>query len=294
MGAEYVRKSENRGRNSLKSAVTRRSCPSHMNHLSVLILSFGSSMVCAAEPFVVAHRGASAEAPENTIPAFELAWKQGADAIEGDFHLTKDGQIVCIHDRDTGKVADRKLLVSESTLAELQTLDVGAHKDARFKGTKIPTIAEVFATVPEGRMIFIEIKCGGEIVNPLIDEIGKSGLQQEQIVVISFNANVLKELKMKAPEYKVSWLCNFKGNGKDRPVSPSIETTLDTLGDIETRAISSGISIPDEYLATLMAQGYEWHVWTVNDRETARRAKARGAASITTDVPGRLRTYLRE
>ena len=69
---------------------------------------------------IVAHRGASGEAPENTIPAFNLAWKQGADAIEGDFHLTKDGHVVCIHDANTKKVAGKNLVVKDTTLAELK------------------------------------------------------------------------------------------------------------------------------------------------------------------------------
>mgnify|MGYP005855702713 CR=1 FL=1 len=66
---------------------------------SIVILLL-SILACAGELRIVAHRGASQEAPQNTIPAFQLAWKQGADAIEGDFHLTKDGNIVCIHDKD--------------------------------------------------------------------------------------------------------------------------------------------------------------------------------------------------
>ncbi|MDP7286911.1 MAG: glycerophosphodiester phosphodiesterase family protein, partial [Phycisphaerae bacterium] len=71
---------------------------------------------------IVAHRGASRDAPENTIAAFELAWKQGADAIEGDFYLTKDRRIVCIHDSSTKRTARANLSVAKSTLAELRKL----------------------------------------------------------------------------------------------------------------------------------------------------------------------------
>jgi len=71
--------------------------------------------IYAGASIIVAHRGASRDAPENTIPAFKLAWKQGADAIEGDFHLTKDGHIVCIHDGNTENVANTNLVVGEST-----------------------------------------------------------------------------------------------------------------------------------------------------------------------------------
>ena len=140
---------------------------------------------------VVAHRGASGEAPENTIPAFNLAWKQGADAIEGDFHLTKDGQVVCIHDANTKKVAGKNLVVKNTTLAELKKLDVGIKKGAAFEGTSIPTIGEVFETIPAKKKIYIEIKCGLEIISPLLREVSKSRLEKEQVVFICFDAKII-------------------------------------------------------------------------------------------------------
>ena len=115
--------------------------------VALLMLSSAS----LAAPFLVAHRGASKDAPENTLPAFELAWKQGADAIEGDFYLTKDGKIVCFHDGDTKKITGKKLVVKDSTLAELQALDVGEWRGKKFAGTRMPTLEQVLATVQIGR-----------------------------------------------------------------------------------------------------------------------------------------------
>ena len=112
----------------------------------VATLNFFLFNFCLADPLIVAHRGSSQQAPENTLPAFRLAWQQGADAIEGDFLLTKDGKVVCIHDVSTKRLADKNLVVSKSNLKELRALDVGAWKNEIFKGTKIPTISEVFAT----------------------------------------------------------------------------------------------------------------------------------------------------
>ena len=129
----------------------------------------------------MAHRGASQDAPQNTIPAFKLAWGQGADAIEGDFQLTKDGHVVCIHDKDTNKVANANLVVSDSTLAELRQVDVGVRKRKAFEGTRIPTIAEVFATIPKQKKIYIEVKCGPEIIPALQREIDHSGLTNDQV-----------------------------------------------------------------------------------------------------------------
>ena len=115
-------------------------------------------MPVLAEPFIVAHRGASGDSPENTLRAFRLAWKQGADAIEGDFHLTNDGRIVCFHDRNTSKLTGENYTISQTTLAELQSLDAGSWKGREFAGTRIPTIEEVFHCIPPGKQIFIEIK----------------------------------------------------------------------------------------------------------------------------------------
>ncbi len=243
---------------------------------------------------IVAHRGASRDAPENTIPAFRLAWTQGADAIEGDFHLTQDGQIVCIHDRNTKKVAGRNLIVSQSTLGELRKLDVGAYRGKQFTGTVIPTIAEVFSTIPKQKTIYIEIKCGIEIIPALLREIGTSRLKKEQIVVISFNTKVIQALKVKAPQYKAFWLSGLK-KGKSGKISPSLETVLTTLKQIKADGFSSAKNSVDEgFINGIKDKGYEYHVWTVDDVKTARRFKRWGAMSITTNVPGHIRKNLIE
>jgi glycerophosphoryl diester phosphodiesterase len=242
----------------------------------------------AEEPLIVAHRGASRDAPENTIPAFQLAWEQGADAIEGDFHLSKDGEIVCFHDADTKRVAGTQLVVRQSTLAELKQLDVGATHGVAFNGTRIPTIAEVFATIPQGKKIFIEVKCGAEIIPTLLNEIDQSGLTQEQIVVISFNKQVIQQLKIKAPQYKASWLCSFNKQ-ETGEITPALATVLKTLKQIQADGLSSNTAVPASVIEAVSQQGYEWHVWTINDLNTARRMQALGVLSITTDVPGSMR-----
>jgi len=260
--------------------------------LATLLLTYGS--IRAEEPKIVAHRGASSDAPENTIPAFRLAWEQGADAIEGDFHLTQDGEIVCIHDADTRKVAASNLTVSMTPLAELKKLDVGVYRGEEFKGTTIPTIAEVLATVPEGKRIYIEVKCGVEIIPALLKETRESGLDKEQIVVISFKEAVIREIKAKAPQYRAYWLSGFKENESGK-IIPSLKTVLTTLEQTGADGFSSTKSIIDEaFITSVRDKGYEYHVWTVDDLETARRFKRWGAKSITTNVPGHLKKHLFE
>jgi glycerophosphoryl diester phosphodiesterase len=164
-------------------------------------------------PMIVAHRGASYYAPENTIPAFLLAWEQNADAIEGDFFLTSDGEIVCIHDSHTGRVAETRMEVAGSTLEELRKLDVGSWKGAEWKGTRMPTIAEVFGVVPEGKKIYVEVKTGPEILPRLYSEIERSSLSPEQIILISFNSEVVRIFKGDRPGTR---LTGYRDSGKMR------------------------------------------------------------------------------
>src|SRR5512133_60470 len=125
------------------------------------------TMSTHTEPLLIAHRGASREAPENTLAAFDLAWQQGADGIEADFRLTADGRIVCLHDATTGRTANLDLVVADSSFAELQQLDVGSWKGTRWQGERIPTLEEVLARLPLGKRLFIELKSGPEMLAPL-------------------------------------------------------------------------------------------------------------------------------
>src|SRR3954466_7120047 len=117
---------------------------------------------------IIAHRGASHDAPENTLAAARLAWAQHADALEVDVHLTRDGRLAVIHDPDTRRTADVARAVAESTLAELPQLDVGTWKDRRFAAERIPALEDVFAVVPDGKRVFVEIKGGPEVVRELV------------------------------------------------------------------------------------------------------------------------------
>lgn len=246
------------------------------------------------EPMIVAHRGASRDAPENTLPAFELAWEQGADAIEADIHLTSDGQIVCIHDANTKRVSHTNIVVKQSTLADLQAVDVGLRKGQAFKGTRIPTIADVFATIPEQKTIYIEVKCGVEIIPSLLKELDASGLTEEQVVIISFKEQVLQELKVQAPQYRTSWLCEFNKQKVTGVVTPSVETVLETLRHIRADGLSSNTNVSESIIEAVRKKGYQWHVWTVDDPKTAERMEALGAKSITTNIPGFIRKKLVE
>lgn len=243
---------------------------------------------------IVAHRGASFVAPENTLASFQEAWQQDADVVEGDFYLTKDGAIVCIHDKNTERTSGgtAKLKIEDSTLEELRAIDVGTWKAPKYAGQKIPTLEEVLATIPENGKIFIEIKSGPEIVEPLQAALKKANLKDEQVIFICFNEEVVSQCREKMPQHKASWLTSYKQNKLSGKWSPSLESVVKTLK--KTGATGLGTQANDtvvtpEFVKAIRDAGIECHVWTVNDPQQAQRYAELGFDSITTDKPAEIR-----
>jgi len=247
---------------------------------------------------VIAHRGASAEAPENTLASFKLAWERGADGIEGDYYLSKDGKIVCIHDGTTKRVAAGKvdLPVAGTTFAELRKLDVGSWKSPKYAGEKIPTLAEVLATVPPGKHIFIEIKCGPEIVPALKRQLEKfPQVKPEQIAIISFNEDVITACRSQLPHLTANWLVGYrkdKATGEWRPSASSILASLAKNGASGLGTQAQLEVITSEFVEQLRDAKLGFHCWTVDDAPTAEQFQALGVDSITTNRPEFIRELL--
>lgn len=266
--------------------------------VAILLCLLSLCAEVAHAQFIVAHRGASRDAPENTLAAFRLAWKKQADAIEGDFYLSKDRQIVCIHDKTTKRTApeQRELKVAESNMSELRTLDVGSWKDKRYASERIPTLTEVLDTVPDGKRIFIEIKCGPEIVPVLKQQLQASLLRPDQIVIICFNEAVVTQSRRLMPQYKVNWLTSYK---RKTPVSawmPGRDDVLRTLKRSGATGLGTNgnLKVVDQpFVDAVRDAGLEFHVWTVNDAKAAGIFKSLGVHSITTDRPAFIRNAIR-
>lgn len=270
-----------------------------MTHLAAAVLLVSSvffsslAMTHAAEPpLIVAHRGASHDAPENTLAAFLLAWEQGADGIEGDFHLTSDGRVICLHDDDFKRVAGDPRKVAEMTFDEARSLDVGGWKSPQFKGQRAPSLVEVMATVPAGKHAFIELKAGPEIVGPMLRELDRTAVSLDQIVVISFKQATILECKRRVPRLHCHWLTSFKR--KDGQWNPTPEEIAATAS--ECRADGVGLQANREAFdaSAWKATGLkEFHVWTVDAPEVARFYSGLGARGITTNRPDWLREQLK-
>jgi glycerophosphoryl diester phosphodiesterase len=243
---------------------------------------------------IVGHRGASGEAPENTLGAINLAWKQRADAVEIDVRLTSDGQIVAFHDASTLRITGQDHAVAKTSLPELQTLDAGLWKGEQWAGEKIPTLEQVVATVAAGKRLFVEIKCGTEIVPEML-RILRLPRALERMVLISFHLEVLAEIERQLPEavalQVVELSTSPKNHNQSTPtlaerIAPARQAGLDGFDIGATSLLEHAV------VERLLAENFQLCTWTINDAQEARRLDSMGIHAVTTDFPGKLRQEL--
>jgi glycerophosphoryl diester phosphodiesterase len=243
---------------------------------------------------IVAHRGASHDAPENTLAAFRLAWEQGSDGIEGDFYLTADQQIACIHDRDTERTTGVKRIVEQSTLAQLRGLEYGGWKDPRWRGEAIPTLAEVFATVPPGKTFVIELKSKQAIVPVLSAELQRLDARAIRLLIISFDQQTVAACRQAMPQIPVHWLTSFDSEGEGvQPTAGGIAAIVKQCGAAGVGMKGDREVIDADFIEQLTAAGCpEFHVWTIDAPDDARFFQQLGAIGITTNRPAHIRAAL--
>jgi glycerophosphoryl diester phosphodiesterase len=259
--------------------------------LKFIWLSFGV-MGFAKEPLIIAHRGASADAPENTLAAFKLGWEQGADAVELDIHQSSDGKIVVIHDATTKRTAGLEGEISKLTLKEIKALEVGSWKGPTWKGKPIPTLAEALKIIPAGKKLVIEIKCSAAVLPELQRDLLASGKKSEDLIIIAFAYETIRESQRLFPSIIHLWLVS---GGVDRKTGKAPEPA-----EVIAKAKASGVrginvnpKFAPEIIAQCKAADLECYVWTVNDAAEARRWAAAGVHGITTDKPLWIREQLR-
>jgi len=261
---------------------------------AVAVLSFVEQGIALE---ISGHRGASHDAPENTLAAVNLAWKRGADSVEIDIYLSKDGHIVAIHDATTKRYGGPDRKVADQTLAELKSLDVGRWKDQKFTGERIPTLLEVLATIPPGKRLFIEIKAGAEIIPELKRVLKQSGRKPAEAALIGFSYKTMTAAKRVLPQHTAYWIVSVKRNKQTGVWSPAIDEMIEKTKAAKLDGLDLGNApavIDREYVQRVKRAGLGLYVWTVNDKNEARRLRDAGVDGITTDRPGWLRKSLAE
>jgi glycerophosphoryl diester phosphodiesterase len=263
------------------------------NQDKVIMMDVEGSHERTAVP-LIAHRGASHDAPENTLAAVKLGWERNADAVEIDVHVSKDGRVVVIHDPTTKRTAGRGGEVSGQTLEQLRRLDFGRHKGARWAGERIPTLEEVLRTVPEGKRLFVEIKCGPEILGPLEAALSATRLGAEQVVLIGFDLPTMAAAKHRLPEHRAHWLHVLRQDIQDGSWKPGADELLAKVrrAGLDGLSIQACEAVDRPFVERIHAAGMRLYVWTVDDPMEANRLREAGVDGITTNRPGWLRGKL--
>jgi glycerophosphoryl diester phosphodiesterase len=235
-------------------------------------------------PLVIAHRGASADAPENTIAAFELALDQGADGIELGVHLSQDEHPIVIHDFTLERTTDGAGPVSAHTVRELKRLDAGGWRDRRFRGQRVQTLQEVLERFRDRTRFWVELR-GGAALYPAIEERVVSTLEiydvLDRVLVQSFDRDAITRIRGLNRDVRVGALVS------QTPLDPAIFAP----GGADAICVGAHV-LTDEVLAAIRGADRECYVWTVNEPAQMDRLVRGNVSGIITDRPGARRARL--
>jgi len=238
---------------------------------------------------LLGHRGAAAEAPANTVPAFHRAMEAGAEGVELDVHLTRDGHVVVIHDDTVRAVTGAPGRVREMDLAAIQQLDAGSYFGPAFAGVRIPTLDEVLGAVGPTAVVNIELKGTRVASEGLEREVVRTvhaHRMEDRVIASSFNPFRLWRLRSLDPRIPRAMLHG--------PQAPAFVRGLWSLPLVQPDALHPHYSMVNEaYMARARQWGVRVNVWTVDDPTEARRLVHLGVDAIITNDPDRLRPVVK-
>jgi len=272
-----------------------------MTALLPLTAAFGSEpapairLLEAGRPLVIAHRGWSAAAPENTLPAFDLALQAGADLVELDYHHTADGVPLVIHDgtlkRTTNSAAlwpEGEQRVAKRTLAEVRPLDAGAWFKPSFAGTPLPTLEEALTLIKKSGVTLIERKAGDA---PTLARLLRERNWVNAAVVQSFDWEYLRVLHAELPDQVLGAL-GPRGRPDGKPLTAEEKILspayLDEIAAAGARVAVWSRDLTHESVAAAHARGLKVWVYTIDNPELMRAILALGVDGIITNRPALL------
>lgn len=231
---------------------------------------------------IIAHRGASADAPENTMAAIELAVKAGADWVEIDVQETEAGEVVVIHDRDFMRVAGNPLEVRASTPEELAEIDIGTWFAPNFADQRTPSLREVLELCRGRSGVLIELKYYGQEIQleqRVIDIVEEMNMS-DQVMLMSLSAQGLAKVRELRPSWRIGLLSTLA-------LGDLTKLDVDFLG-LNARSVSESL------LGRAHAAGIDVYAWTVNDPATMSSLLIRGVDGLISDVPALCRKIIKE
>jgi glycerophosphoryl diester phosphodiesterase len=223
-------------------------------------------------PLIIAHRGESYDVTENTLSAINLAWENGADGVEIDVQLSKDNEVVVIHDKNTKRLSGENHLVKSLSVEALKSLDIRTKRVRKHFTEKIPLLSEIISTLPAGKLLFIEIKCGTEIIPALKTVVNRSKVNKNQVKLIGFNIKTMSAVKNNFPNHEVFFIKRIhieriisRKSLWDNLISKIKQHSLDGINLAYTRLLTS------EVVNKFKHSKLKIYVWTINNHRKALR-----------------------
>ena len=236
----------------------------------------------------ISHRGESIDAPENSIAAFKLSLERHTDGMECDVHLTADGKVVVAHDPTTARMGDRKLVIAKSRYEELAAVNISG-ADETFPDERIPLFRDTLRLLGTDREYYVELKPGSPELVPAVAEIlAGENMRPEQIVIISFDREMIKLSKQHMGQYRALWLTGM-------PADMTAEKLIAELKDMHADGVDAFANedlLDASFIRKLHEAGMFVAVWTVDQPGQARRFIEMGADSITSNRAAKLRSLL--
>ena len=233
---------------------------------------------------VIAHRGASTYAPENTYAAFDLALDLGARHLELDVQLSSDGHLVVIHDDKVNRTTNGDGAVSALSLQELQSLDAGAWFDAQYADERIPTFESLLERYRGRAHLHVEIKGKTTGLSERTADMIRSRGWAQDVTMTSFQIDKLEALRAYAPELPAGWLL--------REIDDAAISRAQTLG--LAQLCPKADTVTRELVARLRNAGFRVRAWGVANEELMHRMVAAGVDGMTVNFPDRLIDALRD
>lgn len=237
------------------------------------------------KPLIIAHRGASGLAPENTLAAFERSVEEGADGIELDVHLTQDGELVVIHDDTLDRTTNGTGYIHEKSVDEIKTYDAGSWFDPKYASERIPLLQEVIDILPDKMLLNVEIKNFPTVYDGIEEKLVEALEKNDRIhntVVSSFDHESVRKVKQLAPDLKIGLIysVNF----------------ADTLAYLETFKAEKVYSLHPSHkviynrdIQPLLDAGLQVYPYTVNDETKAQHLHEKGVSGLITNYPSKIR-----
>jgi glycerophosphoryl diester phosphodiesterase len=245
-------------------------------------MDVGTQLLSQRDFLIVAHRGASSYAPENTVAAFDLALQMGASHLELDVHLTRDDHLVVIHDDTVDRTTNGTGPVAGQTLAALQALDAGAWFGEAFAGARIPMLADVLTRYQGRAHLHIELKGSTAHLPQRTVDLVRAHAMVQHVTFTSFQHAHLQTMRAYAPELPTGWLVG--------EISDTVIAQAHALGCAQLCPRASLVT--PELVQRLHGEGFLVRAWGVADEVLMHQVVEAGADGMTVNFPDKLLAYM--